>query len=91
MLVVSSLSSVGDSGSSGILVLPVEIDKIPYPAKSRRRLQDLHSYYAAPPTSFWFLAAKGPPLSSVESTWEVESEIYSDEFSICIGAVNRLF
>ena len=35
MLVVSPLSRVGDGGSSGNLVLPVEIDKIPHPAKSR--------------------------------------------------------
>ena len=34
MLVVSFLSSIGDGGSSGIMVLPVEIDKIPYPANS---------------------------------------------------------
>jgi hypothetical protein len=25
-----------------------------------------------------------PRLSSVESTWEVESEIYGDEFSVCM-------
>ena len=37
ILVVSSLWSVGDGGSSGILVLPVEIDKIPCRAKSRCR------------------------------------------------------
>jgi hypothetical protein len=37
-------------------------------------------YYAAPLTSFWFLAAKGPQLSSVESTWEVESEICGNDF-----------
>ena len=41
MLVVSSMSGVGDCGSSGILLLPVEIDKIPCLAKSRRRFQDL--------------------------------------------------
>jgi hypothetical protein len=37
----------------------------------------------APLTSFWFLGPNSPRLSSVEPTWEVESEIHSDEFSIC--------
>ena len=91
MLVVSSVSSVGDDGSSGILVLPVEIEKIPHPAKSRCWNRISIKDNAAPLTSFWFLASNRPRPSSFESTWEVESEIYSDEFSVCMGAVNRLF
>jgi hypothetical protein len=39
---------------------------------------------------FWFLGPNSPRLSSVEWTGEVESEIYGDEFSVCIGTVNRL-
>jgi hypothetical protein len=42
--------------------------------------------FVAPLTSFWLLAVKQPRLSSVESTWEVESEIYGGDFSVCIGA-----
>ena len=31
-----------------------------------------------------------PRLSPVESTWEVESEIYGDDFSVCIGKVHSI-
>src|SRR4029077_2168375 len=62
---VSSLSSVGDGVSSGIVVLPVEIAKIPCRAESgcRNRISIRISirYYAAPLTSFWFLASKYCP------------------------------
>jgi hypothetical protein len=66
------------------LVLPVEIDKIPpYPAKSSGGFRISIRYYAAPLTSFWFLAeTNSPRLSSAESTWEVESEIYGGDFSV---------
>jgi len=37
------------------------------------------------------LVQTDPGASSVEATREVESEIYGDEFSICKGAVSRLF
>ena len=50
-----------DGGSSGILALPVEIDKIPHPAKSRCRNRISIEYNAAPLTSFWFLPSKQPP------------------------------
>jgi hypothetical protein len=48
-------------------------------------------YYAAPLTSFWFLGSNSPRLSSVESTWEVESQIYGDEFWIGMRSVHCLF
>jgi hypothetical protein len=46
-------------------------------------------YYAAPLPP---LGSSHPnaPLGSVQSTWEVESEIYGDDFSVCIGAGKRL-
>jgi hypothetical protein len=90
MLVVSPLSRVGDGGSSGNLVLPVEIDKIPpYPAKSSGGFRISIRYNAAPLTSFWFPAAKQPGPSSVESTWEVESEIYGVVFGLH-GTIHRI-
>ena len=79
MLVVSSLSGVGDGGSSGILALPVETDKIPCPA-NRGGIKDSPYGFVSPLTSLWFLGPNSPRLNSVEPTWEVESEIYSDEF-----------
>jgi hypothetical protein len=39
-------------------------------------------YYAAPLASFWFSASEYRRLSSVESTWEVESEIYGQDFPV---------
>jgi hypothetical protein len=31
-----------------------------------------------------------PRLSSAEATWEVESEIYGDDFSVCTGKVHSI-
>jgi hypothetical protein len=64
MLVVSSVSSVGDGGASGILVLPVEIDKIPpYPAKSSGGFRISIKYYAAP------LPPSGSPSQNTPSAF----------------------
>src|ERR1700730_966215 len=41
--------------------------------------------FAAPLTSLLVPPVQTAPLSSVESTWEVESEIYSGDFSGCMG------
>ena len=38
-------------------------------------------YYAAPLASFWFSASEYRRLSSVESTWEVKSEILPQQNS----------
>jgi hypothetical protein len=58
MSVVSSLSSVADGCSSGNLVLPVQIYKIPCRSKWRRQIRISIRYYAAPLTSFWFQRSK---------------------------------
>jgi hypothetical protein len=85
MLVVSPLSRVGDGGSSGNLVLPVDIDQNTMPGKIETRILGISIGLRRSAYSLSFLAAKQLRLSSVESTWEVESEIYADEFSVCTG------
>jgi hypothetical protein len=48
------MSRVGDGSSSGIFVLPIEIDKIPYPVKIETGdFRISIRYYAAALTSFW--------------------------------------
>jgi hypothetical protein len=86
MLVVSPLSRVGDGGSSGNLVLPVDIDQNTMPGKIETRILGISiglrrsAYLLLVP-----LVQTDPAPSSVESTWEVESEIYGDDFSVCTG------
>jgi hypothetical protein len=55
------VSSVGEGGSSGILVLHVEIDKYHTRPNLDVEITSPLRYYAAPLTSLWFLAAKQPP------------------------------
>jgi hypothetical protein len=85
MLVVSSVSSVGDGGSSGILVLPVEIDKIPHPAKSRCWNRISIKYNAAPLTSFWFLASTQPPAEFCRLDLGGRKRGLRRRFSVCVG------
>ena len=86
MLVESTLSSVGDGASSGIWFSLSRSTKYHTRPNLDVGIASPLRYNAAPLTSFWFLVPKSPRLSSVESTWEVESEIYGGNFSVCIGA-----